>query len=184
VPVPCDPTLYEGAAAHYRYGRPPYSPQLEAVLAEELELDGSGRLLDVGCGPGILTVRIAPLFEEAVGLDPDPAMLAEARRSAGERGVANVRWVEATAEELPGAEPGPFRLVSFGQSFHWMDELPPCRRGCVRPARTGRRDGSDRARCRGAAGAAETRGRRRFRTPRSAGWWRSTSDRRAAPAPA
>ena len=63
-----DPTLFEGAAAHYRYGRPPYSPQLEAVLAEELGLDGSGRLLDGGCGPGILTVRLAHLFEEAVGL--------------------------------------------------------------------------------------------------------------------
>jgi hypothetical protein len=29
-----DPTLFEGAAAHYRYGRPLYSPQLEAVLTE------------------------------------------------------------------------------------------------------------------------------------------------------
>ena len=48
--VSYDPTLFEGAAAHYRYGRPPYSPQLEAVLTEELELDGSGRLLDGGCG--------------------------------------------------------------------------------------------------------------------------------------
>jgi H+/Cl- antiporter ClcA len=32
---------------------------------------GGGRLLDVGCGPGILTVRLAHLLEEAVGLDPD-----------------------------------------------------------------------------------------------------------------
>ena len=57
-----DPTLFEGAAAHYRYGRPPYSPQLEDALGEELGLDGSGRLLDGGCGPGILTVRLAHLF--------------------------------------------------------------------------------------------------------------------------
>ena len=77
-----DPTIYEGAAAHYRRGRPAYSPQLEAVLAEELDLDGRGWLLDAGCGPGILTVRLAHLFEEAVGLDPDPAMLAEGRRVA------------------------------------------------------------------------------------------------------
>jgi hypothetical protein len=38
--VTYDPTIYAGAAAHYRRGRPPYSPQLEAVLADELELDG------------------------------------------------------------------------------------------------------------------------------------------------
>ena len=117
-----DPTLFEGAAAHYRYGRPPYSPQLEAVLTEELELDGSGRLLDGGCGPGILTVRLAHLFEEAVGLDPDAAMLAEGRRVADQRGITNIRWVQAVAEDLPGAAPGPYRLVTFGQSLHWTDE--------------------------------------------------------------
>jgi SAM-dependent methyltransferase len=121
--VPYDPTIFRGAAAHYRCGRPPYSPELEAVLCEELGLDGSGRLLDGGCGPGILTVRLAQLFEEAVGLDPDAAMLAEGRRAARERGIANIRWVQALAEDLPGAAPGPFRLVTFGQSFHWTDEL-------------------------------------------------------------
>ena len=86
-----DPGLFEGAAAHYRYGRPPYSPELEAVLTEELGLDGSGRLLDGGCGPGILTLRLAPLFEEAIGFDPEPGMLAEGRRVAGEQGITNVR---------------------------------------------------------------------------------------------
>jgi SAM-dependent methyltransferase len=120
--VPYDATIYEGAAVHYRAGRPPYSPQLEAVLAEELGLNGRGRLLDAGCGPGILTVRLAPLFEEAIGLDPDPAMLAQARRAASEREITNVRWVRAVAEELPDAAPGPYRVVTFGQSFHWTDE--------------------------------------------------------------
>jgi SAM-dependent methyltransferase len=118
-----DPTIFEGAAAHYRYGRPPYSPQLETVLTEELELNGTGRFLDGGCGPGILTIRLAHLFEEAVGLDPDAAMLAEGRRVAGERGITNIRWVQALAEDLPEAAPGPYRLVTFGQSFHWTDEV-------------------------------------------------------------
>ncbi len=120
--VPYDPTIYEGAAAHYRRGRPPYSPQLEPMLAEELGLDGRGRLLDGGCGPGILTVRLAHLFGHAVGLDPDPAMLAEGRRVAAEQGVGNITWVQARAEELPEAAPGPYRLVTFGQSLHWTDE--------------------------------------------------------------
>ena len=121
--MPYDPTIFQGAAAHYRPGRPPYSPQLEAVLAEELALDGRGRLLDGGCGPGILTVRLAHLFEEAVGLDPDRAMLAEGRRIADEEGITNIRWVQALAEDLPEPAPGPYRLVTFGQSFHWTDEV-------------------------------------------------------------
>ena len=124
-----DPAIYDGAAVHYRYGRPAYSPELEALLAEELGLDGSGRLLDAGCGPGILTVRLAHLFEEAVGLDPDAEMIAEGRRAAEERGIANITWVQALAEDLPGAAPGTYRVVSFGQSFWWTDKAPRRRSG-------------------------------------------------------
>lgn len=120
--MPYDPTIYLGAAAHYRFGRPPYSPDLEDFLAREFDLDGTARLLDGGCGPGILTVRLAPMFAEVIGLDPDPDMLAEGKREADSRGITNIRWVQALAEDLPDAAPGPFRLVTFGQSFQWTDE--------------------------------------------------------------
>jgi SAM-dependent methyltransferase len=120
--VPYDPTIYLGAAAYYRSGRPAYSPELEAVLTRELGLDGSGRLLDAGCGPGVLTVRLAHLFGQAVGLDPDAGMLAEGGRAAEESSITNIRWVRGVAEDLPAVAPGPYRLVTFGQSFHWTDE--------------------------------------------------------------
>jgi 2-polyprenyl-3-methyl-5-hydroxy-6-metoxy-1,4-benzoquinol methylase len=112
--LPYDPSIYLGAAAHYRYGRPPYSPLLEQVLSKELGLDGDGRLLDVGCGPGVLTVRLSSFFEEVVGVDPDADMLEEGRQAAGEKGLANIRWVQALAEDLPEAALGPYRLVTFG----------------------------------------------------------------------
>src|SRR5713226_7067045 len=34
----------------------------------------------------------------------------------------NIRWVQGLAEDLPAVAPGPYRLVTFGQSFHWTDE--------------------------------------------------------------
>src|SRR5947209_3196786 len=105
VRVPYDPTIYRGAAAHYRSGRPPYSAELEALLANELHLDGTGRMLDVGCGPGVLTVRLAHFFDEVVGLDPDPDMLGEGRTAAAEAGVSNISWVRGLAEELPDVAP-------------------------------------------------------------------------------
>ena len=55
-----DPTFYRGAAPHYRRGRPPYSAHLLDVFTRELGLDGHGTLLDVGCGPGVLAVELAP----------------------------------------------------------------------------------------------------------------------------
>ncbi|MFF3208581.1 class I SAM-dependent methyltransferase [Streptomyces sp. NPDC002962] len=116
-----DETLFAGTAAHYRRGRLSYAPGLADVLAEALCLDGRGRLLDVGCGPGILALTLAHLFGEVVGLDPDAGMIAEARREAAATGVAGkARWVRARAEELP-AGLGRFTVAAFGQSFHWTD---------------------------------------------------------------
>ena len=115
-----DETLYLGSAPYYVRGRPPYAPSLADELAERLALDGHGRLLDIGCGPGVLSLALARFVGEAVGIDPDPGMLAEADRRAAEAGVENVRWVRARGEDLP-ADLGRFRLVTFGQSFHWMD---------------------------------------------------------------
>jgi len=75
----------------------------------------------VGCGPGTLINQLAGFFEAAVGLDPDADMLAEASRLAGEAGIHNVQWLEARAEDIPLLDLGVFRLVTFGQSFHWTD---------------------------------------------------------------
>jgi len=116
-----DETLFQGSAPFYARGRPPYAPDLAAVLVAALDLDGSGRLLDVGCGPGTVALLLADHFAEVVGVDPDAGMLAEAENAAAVAGVINTSWVCARAEELPLA-PGTFRLATFAQSFHWMDQ--------------------------------------------------------------
>ncbi|WP_152363051.1 class I SAM-dependent methyltransferase [Microlunatus speluncae] len=122
-----DATIYAGTAQHYRFGRPRYSRELRSTLTELCRLDsgpgldGTGRLLDVGCGPGSVTVPLADLFDEAVGIDPDPDMLREAARFAAFEHVGNLRWLQTTAEDAVRLEPGPFRLITFGQSFWWTD---------------------------------------------------------------
>jgi hypothetical protein len=114
-----DETLYAGAAGFYARGRLPYAPGLPSALADLLGLDGTGRLLDVGCGPGTLALSLASLFGEVVGVDADREMIAVAERRAAELGV-RARWIHARAEELP-AGLGPFTAATFGQSFHWME---------------------------------------------------------------
>ena len=56
-----------------------------------------------------------------IGLDPDQGMLDEARRHAVDRGVTNISWVKAVAEDIPALGLPPMRAVTFGQSFHWTN---------------------------------------------------------------
>lgn len=116
-----DRTLFEGAAAHYVVGRVPYPDGLEDAIAEALHLDGTGTLLDVGCGPGVLALRLADRFASVVGLDPDAGMLAEAERLGVERGT-DATWLLARAEDLAAhVGDATIRVATFGASFHWMD---------------------------------------------------------------
>ena len=117
-----DETLYAGSAQHYEKGRLPYPAGLANVLADALTLDGRGRLIDVGCGPGIVGLRLAHLYQQVVGIDADGDMIDEATRRSARLGVPNAQWVSMRAEDLP-AQLGSFRTATFAQSFHWLDRF-------------------------------------------------------------
>lgn len=118
-----DPTQYLGAASYYLRGRPAYAADLPSVLADELGLDGSGHLVDVGSGPGIVGVQLARLFGHVTLVEPDSDMLAEARSHAAAAGLRSVDFVRATAEDLPALGLSPVRVVTLGQSFHRTNRL-------------------------------------------------------------
>ncbi|UGT67164.1 class I SAM-dependent methyltransferase [Nocardia gipuzkoensis] len=113
-------SLFAGTAWHYARYRPGYPQSFFDDMVRRFQLDGTGRLLDLGCGTGQLTVPLASHVAEAVGVDPEPTMLVEAAGRARAAGVTTVRWVQGSSEDLP-AGLGRFRLVTMGRSFHWMD---------------------------------------------------------------
>ncbi len=119
----CDPTQYLGAAPYYLRGRPGYSADLPSVLADELGLDGTGRLVDVGIGPGTVGVQLARLFDRVTLLEPDQDMLAAARSHAAAAGWSSANFVRATAEDLRELGLSPVHVISFGQSFHRTNRL-------------------------------------------------------------
>src|SRR5580698_7341541 len=117
-PSAFDPQAFEGTAEYYAVGRPPYSAQLAETMARELSLDGTGQLLDVGCGPGVLVLALAQLFDHVTALDPGPGMLQAGKRRCEQAGVANVAWVQGVAEDIATMNLGSWRAVTFVQSFH------------------------------------------------------------------
>jgi SAM-dependent methyltransferase len=116
-----DDSLYRGSAAYYAAGRVPYPAELASAICAELSPAGRGRLLDCGCGPGSLTLLLAPLFAEAIGIDADAAMIEQAIEAGRRARAGNISWRQLRSEELP-AGLGRFDLVTFAQSFHWVDQ--------------------------------------------------------------
>jgi ubiquinone/menaquinone biosynthesis C-methylase UbiE len=90
---------------------------LLALMAECAQSRPSDRLLDVACGPGIISCFFAERVSHVTGLDMVPAMLDCARRLQVERGLGNVEWKlgQSTALPFPGAS---FDCVVTRFSFH------------------------------------------------------------------
>jgi trans-aconitate 2-methyltransferase len=70
----------------------------DAAFLATFPVRPADHLLDIGCGSGDFTAKVAALVPggHVVGLDPQPTMLAEARRRAG----ANQSFVEGPAQSL------------------------------------------------------------------------------------
>jgi SAM-dependent methyltransferase len=98
--------------------REPYPVSFFEMLAERLDLNGNESLLDVGCGPALLAIGLAPFVGEVTAVDPETAMLDAARAAAFEAG-APIRFVHGRIEEFPTDRK--FDLVTIGRALHWLD---------------------------------------------------------------
>jgi trans-aconitate methyltransferase len=84
-------------------------------LVRLLDPQPGERILDLGCGTGDLTQRIAAAGAVPLGLDRSPAMIEEARRK-----HPRLRFLVADAAEFE--EPEPFDAVFSNAALHWMRE--------------------------------------------------------------
>jgi ubiquinone/menaquinone biosynthesis C-methylase UbiE len=78
----------------------------EGILArirEAASLTPGSRVLDLACGPGIVSEALAYQAGTVVACDLTPTMLTRARRRCAEAGLTNVRCMLGLAEVLPFA---------------------------------------------------------------------------------
>ena len=86
-------------------------------LVVAARLDGSQRVLDLGCGAGHTALAVARRAAEVVAVDVTPEMLAVARRLARECQITNVTYRRADAARLPFAAAS-FDIVTSRYSAH------------------------------------------------------------------
>lgn len=115
---------FRSAARYYISGRPAYSPRLIQHVARMTGLTSAHRVLDLGCGPGVLAGAFALLAGEVVAMDPEPEMLRIAAAEFADDG--RISFVRGSSLDLSPAL-GRFRLVTMGRSFHWMDRAETLR---------------------------------------------------------
>jgi ubiquinone/menaquinone biosynthesis C-methylase UbiE len=120
-PVPYLPRRFQSAVPYYQRYRLAYPERLIARVIALLELEPGAPVLDLGCGPGSLAVPFAKAGLKVTAADPEPEMLAAAKAAAAAAGLAIAFWRGGSYDLKP--DMGPFRLVSIGRAFHWMDRM-------------------------------------------------------------
>ncbi len=110
-----DPALYQkNSSMQYQIG---------LCAMEMLHLQSHERVLDVGCGTGELTARIAEKVwkGKALGIDADPKMIEAAILTTGQSGLENLgfRLVDATDITFQAE----FDAIYSNITIHWIAEL-------------------------------------------------------------
>ncbi|MCA0985893.1 class I SAM-dependent methyltransferase [Guptibacillus algicola] len=91
-------------------------------LVNEFDLRGQEKMIDVGCGPGQLAIRLADWTGHITGVDVEEEMLREARGMADALKIRNIDWKLADIEEfIRTEEQESIKLVTMGKSFHWLN---------------------------------------------------------------
>jgi SAM-dependent methyltransferase len=108
---------FRGTAEFYDRFRAPYPRSLIGYLAERTGADGSGRLLDLGCGTGQISFALQSRFAGIWAVDQEPGMIGVARRKARSAGLRNIRFTVSAVEDLSVPDHY-FDLAAAGNSFH------------------------------------------------------------------
>jgi SAM-dependent methyltransferase len=87
------------------------------LVIETAGIGSEDTVLDVACGPGLITCAVARIARQVTGIDITPAMIEEARKRQQSMGLVNMAW--KVGDVLPLPFPGSsFSAVITRYSFH------------------------------------------------------------------
>ena len=114
----------------YRYQRRKYDILLSLLPARHY-----ANVVDLGCGRGEMTRRLAPYVGEVLGLDLSSSAVEQARRLSS--GLPNIRYEWADVLALDPALDGQFDLVVLADTLYYLSPLNDAllKRVCERMAK-------------------------------------------------
>ncbi len=95
------------------------------------------RVLDVGCGGGILSESMAQVGAQVTGIDLAEESLRVAQLHALEEGVNNVNYRQISAEDLAREQPGQFDVVTCMELLEHVPDPGSVVRACAEAVKPG-----------------------------------------------
>ena len=83
-------------------------------------LQSNDRVIDLGCGTGWASRRLASVVQEVVGLDVADEMLRRAERASS--GASNIRYVWGSAEKIPAPDDYFTKVLSVESFYYYADQ--------------------------------------------------------------
>lgn len=108
------------------YNGEPFSEgEVEEYVEHVIELakpylHTGGRVLEVGCGSGLISFKLAGLADEVIGMDPSELTLDYNRDQASRLGISNLSFVHGFAHELTQKLKGEFDLIVIASTAHFF----------------------------------------------------------------
>jgi malonyl-CoA O-methyltransferase len=130
-----DPEYYDRAAKAQREAAETLADAIRSATAAA----PPARILEIGCGTGFLTGKLAEMFPDAeiAATDISPAMLAFCERAFGKRKDKNAARIDFVLDDISKTRlREPFDLVASSFAFQWagrLTELAPTLSRLSRP---------------------------------------------------
>lgn len=109
--------LFDGIAERYEVSRPGYPAHVVEFVTATAGLGPGAAILEIGCGTGQLTRRLACPGFRLTAIDIGASMIAAARRCLP---GPEVSFQVTSFEDLDAADAS-FNLVISSAAFHWID---------------------------------------------------------------
>jgi ubiquinone/menaquinone biosynthesis C-methylase UbiE len=109
-------------ANNYASFRPIYPPHLYTRVLNYVGSSSPRKIVvDLGCGPGIVTRPLSKHYESAIGIDPSASMVKSAEKETPKTEYPSVSYKQGNAESLTFVEDSSVDLVVAGQAAHWFN---------------------------------------------------------------